>query len=506
MNANRVNIRPRRSMTVLAILAIVMVILSYAVLIALAVASVYLPYLALESAHANFQLVVLLLFGMAIAGALLWSMVPKPDKFEPPGPLLERAAHPRLFAELDRIAASLNEQLPREVYLIGDMNAFVADRGGVMGFPLLSLLTVSEFRAVLAHEFAHYYGGDTSLGPWVYKTRMAIIRVFGNVGSLGKLARTWVLYIAYMVVVTILKGYFKFFMTTINLISRRQEFRADELACLVAGAQPLISGLRTINGAGAAWPTYWNSEVAPLLANGAIPGIGDGFARFVAVPNIAVQVAGILHKEIEKPQRHAYDTHPPLRDRIAAAVRLPALVDPVEERPARELLENVEATELNFVKTLMPSFASRTLKQISWDRAAAEVTLPNWRKTVAEYPQVFAGMTAESLPQALANLSAITPKIPDPKGRLLTREDRANRGAELLGIGLGVLLADHGWEARAQPGLLELQRGSERVNPFALVQELRSGKLSVQEWAERCRVWGIAGEPIGGTMPTSAAN
>jgi Zn-dependent protease with chaperone function len=77
------------------------------------------------------------------------------------------------------------------------MNAFVGDRGGIMGFgsrrimglglPLLALLNISEFRAVLAHEFAHYYGGDTRLGPWVYKTRMAIIRVFQSVGSLGAL-------------------------------------------------------------------------------------------------------------------------------------------------------------------------------------------------------------------------------------------------------------------------------------------------------------------------------
>ena len=54
------------------------------------------------------------------------------------------------------------------------------------GLPLFSTLTVSQFRAVLAHEFGHYYGGDASLGPWVYKTEMAIIRVFENIGSVGQ--------------------------------------------------------------------------------------------------------------------------------------------------------------------------------------------------------------------------------------------------------------------------------------------------------------------------------
>jgi len=40
----------------------------------------------------------------------------------------------------------------------------------VIGLPLMQIMTVSQMRAVLAHEFGHYYGGDTKLGPWVYRT------------------------------------------------------------------------------------------------------------------------------------------------------------------------------------------------------------------------------------------------------------------------------------------------------------------------------------------------
>lgn len=42
-----------------------------------------------------------------------------------------------------------------------------------LGLPLLNALTVSELRAVLAHEFGHFVGGDTSLGKWIHKTRSA---------------------------------------------------------------------------------------------------------------------------------------------------------------------------------------------------------------------------------------------------------------------------------------------------------------------------------------------
>jgi heat shock protein HtpX len=45
-----------------------------------------------------------------------------------------------------------------------------------IGLPLFSILNVSELRAVLAHEFADLYSGDTSLGPWVYGVHSALIR------------------------------------------------------------------------------------------------------------------------------------------------------------------------------------------------------------------------------------------------------------------------------------------------------------------------------------------
>lgn len=65
---------------------------------------------------------------------MLWSLFPRRDKFDPPGPLLDRSTQPRLFREIDEIAGALNEQVPGEGYFIGQPNAFVADRGGILGF------------------------------------------------------------------------------------------------------------------------------------------------------------------------------------------------------------------------------------------------------------------------------------------------------------------------------------------------------------------------------------
>src|SRR6266571_3639254 len=67
------------------------------------------------------------------AGVILWSIVPRPERFQPPGPALEAASNPRLFKELNDVASRVGEPMPHEVYLVPDVNAGVRQRGGFMG-------------------------------------------------------------------------------------------------------------------------------------------------------------------------------------------------------------------------------------------------------------------------------------------------------------------------------------------------------------------------------------
>src|ERR1700722_1057161 len=511
MSFPQVEIRPRRSMAFFALLSIFMVIVSYLFVIALAAACVYLPYLLLASGSGNFQVLILFVFGIVIAGAMLWSLFPRPDKFTPRGVLLDRATQPRLFAELENIATSLNEPMPTEVYLIGDVNAWVADRGGLMGvgsrrvmalgLPVLSILTVSQFRAILAHEFAHYYGGDTSLGPWVYKTQTAIARTFQNIGSVRQLARFAILGVMYLAVTTLMKGYFVVFLRAIKLVSRQKEYRADELACLIAGRQPLIDGLRAIQGGTLAWPAYWKSELAPMLNDGAVPGIGDGFARFVSVPTINEQIQKNLEKEILEAKAHPYDTHPPLRDRIAAATKLRECLIQQDSHPARTLLDHPDALELRFLEAMNPDVQPGTLKSVSWDEVGTRVTIPNWRKFTTEYPSPLAGVTAGTLPDQISKLRLIGSGIRDPKGMLLDPEQRTRRAGQLFAAALGLALLDHGWQLVSGPGVFHLQRGSETLNPFLVMEHLMSGKVTAPDWIEKCNALGIANLMLAPAIP-----
>src|SRR5580704_5970173 len=496
-------IAPRRSVALFALLAITMVVVSYVVIVLLAAACVYLPYLAFTSTeHPPAQLGLLVLGGIVVGATILWSLVPRREKFEAPGLLLEPPAHPRLFAELHAIAAALNEPLPREVYLVGQVNAFVADRGGIMGFgsrrvmgiglPLLSTLTVSEMRAVLAHEFAHYYSGDTRMGPWVYKTQSAMIRAFRNIGSLGELGRIAALQFMNMVATFILKWYFIFFLRVINFVSRKKEYRADELASLVAGAEPLVQGLRKIHGASMAWGPYWNSEVVPVLNQGCKPAIADGFSRFLTAPQIEVQVTKGIEREIAEGKTEPYDTHPPLRDRIAAIERLREEPADKDGEMAISLLEQPETTELQFLELMNPKLARNSLRQVGWDEIGQTVTIPSWKTAVGEYAPMMNGMRVGSLPEVVKNLPQMGSKIRDPRGMLLSPQQRTRRAGQLFGMALGLALLENGWQLEAQPGSFFLGKDANRINTAALLDELVEGKLSPEEWRKMCDELGIA--------------
>jgi Zn-dependent protease with chaperone function len=500
----------RRSLAVLALLGLAMVAISYAVIMFIAATCVYLPFLVIMSSESpGFQTIVLLVCGVGMAGTMLWSLVPRRDKFQDPGPKIDPSAHPRLFAELESIATALNEPLPTEVFLVPEVNAFVTDRGGIMGFgsrrimgiglPLVAVLNVAEFRAVLAHEFAHYYGGDTRLGPFVYKTRQAMIRTIQNMASIGGVMRIAIAQIIHRVVMWILQGYWKVFFRATQLISRRQEYRADELACHVAGSEALISGLKKIHGGNAAFPAYWNFEVTPFLGNGYRPAITEGFELFVMAPEISAQIEQNLGKALAQSKTTPYDSHPPLRDRIDAAKLFPSQQFGADsDAPARSLFNDLPREEARILSLSTSESQVAALKPLAWNELPS--ILPKlWSDTVRSNAQVLGELTPEAVPDVVSKLSAIGSQIPDPKGMLLSPEQRTGRAAELIGTALALAVVNAGWRLHMSPGERYYEIGDERFSVRQFLGQLLSKKISREEWVERCHTLKIAGVPLAGT-------
>jgi Zn-dependent protease with chaperone function len=144
-----------------------------------------------------------------------------------------------------------------------DVNAWVAQverksgwskkRVMGIGLPLLQLVTISQFEAILAHEFGHYDGGDTSLGPWIYRTRQAIRQTIQRLSAAASNYELMALIRAPFL------GYGKISLRITHAVSRAQEFSADRLAAETIGAGALADGLRSIHRGAAAGSYYLNS-------------------------------------------------------------------------------------------------------------------------------------------------------------------------------------------------------------------------------------------------------
>jgi heat shock protein HtpX len=504
MPIRKVKIPPRRSLKLYAAFALLLVFASYLFTVALAIASVYLPLLGL-SKFPNINTLLLFIAGIVVAATMLWSLLPRFRRFNPPGPQLEAAAHPQLFAEIAEVANLLDEPMPRHVYLIGDANAWVADRGGLLGIgsyrimglglPLLATLDVSELRAILTHEFAHYYGGDTALGPWVHRARMTMARALTNIASLGKHIWPNLMAFVFSVVISVLNWYWRIFLRGINLVSRRQEYRADELACILNGRQAFGAGLRSVFTAGRYWPAYWKYNVAPLLGQGCLPPIAAGFSEFMVSPEVMQSVHHTLEKEIREGRGSDFDSHPPLRDRLKALEIQAALKQPELNKPAITLLNDVQAHESRLLQVLNPTLSISSLRPVSWEEQAS-TAVALWRAAVAEYSHLLAHASAANLHDAMARVPEVAPYIRDPEGMLLMPKQREYRARDLLAKAFALALAENGWTVHARPGNFYLCRGEERLNPFQVVHAIGAGQLAKQTWLERCQALGIDALPL----------
>jgi len=520
MNAS--NSRPARKWSVVALgtAGATAVVVSYLLFIALAIACVALPFVIFSSAILrNYTIAAVLLsaFGLVAGLTIFWSLIPRRDKSEVTGVLIDAARETRLMAEIEYVAAALGESMPRKVYLIPAANAFVAQRGGIvgigshrilaLGLPLLATLSVSELRGLLAHEFAHFYSGDTRLAPWLFGAHQSMLRVYKNLSSespiMAQLARHVIVWIPYMVLMTGLRWYWAGFMRLTLMISRQQEYRSDEIACRVAGSEAFIEVLRDLPKSQAGFNPYVESVVQPLLSNGYQPRIAEDFATFLSTPHNQKATSDVLEKELETRRPEPFDSHPPLALRIERARLLGLTVPECSSEPALSLFANLHEWETNMIRKFVPDLKDANLKPVNWELAATEIYLPLWRKHVESFLPLLADTTIFALPAIAKNIAPLADKVLHPPGRILSRSQREEQALSVLGCAFGLSLVDHGWKFIAMPGSVAIQQGNTLVKPTVLMGALRSGAMSADQWQEFCAEKGIGDYPLVQAAPVA---
>jgi len=209
-----------------------------------------------------------------------------------------------------------------EVILDGSFNASVVQipRLGVLGWsrnyltvglPLLDAVTPEQFEAVLAHELGHLARAHGRFRAWIYRLRTSWTQLAENLRKQGQ--RGWFIFARFF------NWYGPLFGAYTLVLARSQEYSADRHSADAVGATIAADALTAVAvGARVVATTFW-----PSLLRTADTQPGPPSAPFNDVERrfrqglLADESESALEKIlVQKP--NPSDTHPPLRDRLAA--------------------------------------------------------------------------------------------------------------------------------------------------------------------------------------------
>jgi Zn-dependent protease with chaperone function len=314
--------RPKRFLldTVLLVLGaygylLVTLALSLALLVLFVVLAVAKP----NAATIKLGFASLILFG-GLAFAIvkgLWI------RLEPPqGLRVKRNEAPALFTFLDDLRRSVNSAPFHEVLLVPEHNASVVQipRLGIfgwhknyllLGLPLLQGLAPEEFKAVLAHEFAHSSRGHGRFGNWLYRLRRSWERVVHEVARQQNDGSK------------VLTCFLKFFWPRFNarafVLSRANEYEADAIARRLTSHKDAANALLRVSLNDRFldekfWPALYERANTEPLPPVNVFGSSAAALRFTA----GQQETGKWINQAFLMETNSTDTHPSLKDRLHA--------------------------------------------------------------------------------------------------------------------------------------------------------------------------------------------
>jgi len=158
----------------LTLLAASIAMLYYGVIVGLAILSIRINLLTI-GAGAGLVGLTVMFFWFLVKFIFKTRRNENPQRIE-----ISRHDYPELFAFIHQVAAEVNAPRPKRVFLSPDVNACVfydssflslflpVSKNLEIGLGLVNALNMSEFKAVLAHEFGHFSQRSMKLGSYTY--------------------------------------------------------------------------------------------------------------------------------------------------------------------------------------------------------------------------------------------------------------------------------------------------------------------------------------------------
>lgn len=240
----------------------------------------------------------------------------------PAGRPLTRNEAPALFAHLDALRSRVQGPRIHTVLVTDELNAAIVQhpRFGlfgweknilILGLPLLQALEEPEALAVVAHEYGHLAGCHGRLGGFIYRLRAA----WGRLQALSEQWNDW----GSRLIARLFRWYAPYFNAYTFVLARQHEYAADRFSAEVVGSSVASQALVRINIAGFVEHERFWPEIDRTAARQPEP-IADRsrrWAQLAAASPLELGSEACLERALKRVTDH-HDTHPSLRDRLAA--------------------------------------------------------------------------------------------------------------------------------------------------------------------------------------------
>ncbi len=274
----------------------------------------------------KFGFVMVLISGLTLLWTSLQALWLRSDA--PDGVEITAVEAPALFDALERIRRKIKGPHIHHVYLNDEFNACIRQQprygllGGAVnhltiGLPLLMALDRQRFLAVLGHEYGHLRGDHGRFAAWIYRTRMAWMRMHQGLRDDGNIVAA--------ASNAFMHWYLPRFAARSFALARQDEYEADRIAGRLVGREVAAAALIEVEVRCTwmerhFWERHWSKAADHPVPVGPYRSLRKRLAR---MPDPAF--ANDALRQALKRLSNVDDTHPGLRDRIEALEAPPIL-------------------------------------------------------------------------------------------------------------------------------------------------------------------------------------
>lgn len=308
--------------------AIILFIVTYLLLLlgalAIAAAFAFLGVTILEAQLSFFGMIAGA--GFIVAGAMLVFFVTKflfkRTRKNYSGMLeVKETEQPDLFAFVKKLTLETGSPMPKKIFITADVNAgvfynssfwsmfFPVRKNLQIGLGLVNSVNVSEFKAIMAHEFGHFSQRSMKFGSYVYNLNKVIYNMLFENKGYEKLMDRWArIHSIFRLMATIniylikgmqaiLKKIYVIVNKTYMGLSREMEYHADTISAYVSGSNQAVSSLKRVEIGQICYDNllnYWSLKLADHKRSGNLyPQHSEAIRLYSKNHNLDIDITGL---------------------------------------------------------------------------------------------------------------------------------------------------------------------------------------------------------------------